>query len=208
MPAQALWIGVVLTFLLGGACAWAVPRLSAERTPALGAAPIFALQAILVFWALAAAKGAGVAAASIALSSALLTLAVVDVTAFRLPDLITLPLILAGLVLAWLEQRDFAAHVLGAAAGWAAVAGLAGGFRALTGRRGIGMGDAKLLAAAGAWCGWQALPATVLVACVLAFAWVAIRLARQGRASLAAPLPFGAPLACAFWLVRLHGPIL
>jgi leader peptidase (prepilin peptidase)/N-methyltransferase len=208
MPAQALWIGALLTLPLGGACAWAVPRLSAERTPALGVAPILALEAILVFWALAATKAAGVAAASIALSGALLTLAIVDVTAFRLPDLITLPLILAGFVVAWLEQADFAAHALGAVVGWAAIAGVAGGFHALTGRRGIGMGDAKLLAAAGAWCGWQALPATVLVACVLAFAWVAIRLARQGRASLAAPLPFGPPLACAFWLIRLHGPML
>jgi leader peptidase (prepilin peptidase)/N-methyltransferase len=208
MTAQALWIGALLTPLLGGACALAVRRLSNGRTPVLGPAPIVGLQAVLVFWALAAGSTAGVAAASIALSAALLTLAVVDMTAFRLPDLITLPLVPAGLAVAWLERSDLTAHALGAVAGWAAIAGLASGFHMLTRRRGIGMGDAKLLAAAGAWCGWQALPATILIACVLAFAWVAARLARQGRSSLAAPLPFGAPLACAIWLVRLYGPFL
>jgi leader peptidase (prepilin peptidase)/N-methyltransferase len=208
MPAYALGIGAALAPVLGAICVWAVRRLSNPRTPALGAAPIVALETILIFWALAAGPAVGVAAASIALSMALLTLAVVDMTAYRLPDLITLPLILAGLAVAWLERTDLAAHALGAVAGWAAIAALARGFHALTKRRGIGMGDAKLLAAAGAWCGWQALPAIILTACALAFVWVAVRLAHQGRTSLAAPLPFGAPLVCAFWFVRLHGPLL
>jgi leader peptidase (prepilin peptidase)/N-methyltransferase len=208
MPAEILCIGALLAPVLGVGCAWAVRRLSGDRPPVLGAPATAALEALLILWALAAAKLAVFAASSVALSAALLTLALVDMSTFRLPDLITLPLIAAGLAAACLERTGLADHAIGALAGWTAIAALASGFHRATGRRGIGMGDAKLLAAAGAWCGWEALPAIVVIACGLAFTWVAVRLARQGRTSLAAPLPFGAPLVCAFWFVRLYGPML
>jgi leader peptidase (prepilin peptidase)/N-methyltransferase len=143
--------------------------------------------------------------ASVLLAAALLTLTLVDVATFRLPDLITLPLMIAGLVESLFCGSSLPSRVIGAAVGWAAIFVLAEGFRRLRGRDGIGMGDAKLLAAAGAWLGWQALPWTVLLACGLAFAGVGARLARRGRASLNQPLPFGAPLAGAIWLVWLYG---
>jgi len=201
------WLGRIAglglaAFALGAVSAWSADRL-VEHRPAIAPAAIIGLQAVLVLGAWAAAPSLHAAAASMILSAALLTLAVVDVTELRLPDVITLPLAIAGLAVSAAQGSGVLDHAVGALVGWAALAGLASGFRRVTGRHGLGMGDAKLLAAAGAWCGWEALPVIVLVACLGGFLWIGLRLARQGPASAGAPLPFGAPLALATWLVQL-----
>ena len=198
-------LGAALAALaLGAASAWAARRF--VDAPGKGLAGVLiGLQAILTVWALAVSPTATAAVASILLAAALLILVVTDLTALRLPDLITLPLIAAGLAVAHLEGRMITDHLWGALLGWAWLAALAAGFHKLTGRRGVGMGDAKLLAAAGAWCGWTALPGLVMIACVAALLWIALRVWRNGRASAGEPLPFGVTLALAFWLVRLHG---
>ena len=135
------------------------------------------------------------------LGFALLALGAIDIMEMRLPDRLTLPLILAGLVVAALPgQAGLLDRLIGAAAGYAALAGLAAVFRHVQGRDGLGLGDAKLAAAAGAWLGWRALPMVVLIACAGGFAWVLLRWLRQGRKGLTSPLPFGAPLAAAIWL--------
>jgi leader peptidase (prepilin peptidase)/N-methyltransferase len=130
----------------------------------------------------------------------LLTLAVIDGREFVLPDIIVLPLIPIGLLVVW--AIDPAGHALGALAGFASFAAIAGVYRRVRGREGLGLGDAKLLAAAGAWLGWQTLPSVVLIAAAsgLAFALAA-------SACLDQPGRLGPYLALAFWLVWLFGPV-
>lgn len=131
-------------------------------------------------------------------------LAAVDVLALRLPDLVTAPLGLAGLILGPpLLHAPLLDHLIGAAAGYAALAGIGFAYERLRGRDGLGLGDAKLLAVAGAWLGWRALPGVVLIACAGGIAWAAVRLIRRGRAGLAEPIAFGAPLCAALWVVLL-----
>jgi leader peptidase (prepilin peptidase)/N-methyltransferase len=143
-----------------------------------------------------------------ALGVCLLTLAVIDAECFRLPDVLTLPLIACGLIVAaFLPGLPLFDHVIGAAAGFVVFAALAWLFRRVRGRDALGLGDAKLAAAAGAWLGWMALPSMVLIACVLGFIWIAVRAITSGRQSMREHIAFGVPLAAAFWLVWLYGPL-
>jgi leader peptidase (prepilin peptidase)/N-methyltransferase len=147
--------------------------------------------------------------ASIGLGWTLLTLAAIDFRTFVLPDVITLPLIPAGLVVAWMVDPELlAGHGLGALAGFAAFAAIRGVYRELRGRDGLGLGDAKLMAAAGAWLGWQALPSVVMIAAAfgLALAW-ANSLA-GGKLAWTSRIAFGPHLALAMWLVWLFGPVM
>lgn len=138
----------------------------------------------------------------------LLALALIDLRCYRLPDLLTLPTLLTGLgVTAWARPASLPDHLLGALVGYGVLAGVAWLYRRLRGRDGIGLGDAKLLAAAGAWLSWQALPGVVLIAAVLALAF-AVATSLWQRVPLAATtrVPFGPGLSMAIWLVWLYGP--
>ena len=142
--------------------------------------------------------------ASLALGWTLLALAAIDARHYRLPDRLTLPLIPAGLLVAWLsDPASLAGHALGALAGFLAFAGIAQAYHRLRRRAGMGLGDAKLLAAAGAWLGWSALPALVAVAASLA---LAAALARQ-RLDAATKIAFGPGLTLALWLFWLYGAL-
>ena len=146
--------------------------------------------------------------ASCALAWGLLALSVIDWRHHILPDQLTLPLLAGGLVVAYaIRGSGLADHVAGAAAGFAAFALVGWIYRRLRGREGLGLGDAKLLAAAGAWLSWTGLPGVVLTATLSALA-AALGRALVGR-SLAADtrLPFGPFLALGTWLVWLYGPI-
>jgi len=99
-------------------------------------------------------------------------------------------------------------HALGAALGYLSLRVVASLYRALRGREGLGRGDAKLLAASGAWLGAGALPQVVLGAAVTGlFAAGCLRLAGI-RLHAGSALPFGPFLALATWLVWLFGPFL
>ena len=139
-----------------------------------------------------------------ALGWTLLALAWIDAESFLLPDALTLPLIVAGLVAAWfLEPWNLTDRAFGAIAGYVAFRAVEIGYRRLRGRDGLGQGDAKLLSAGGAWLGWAALPWVVVLAalCGLAVAGV---MAVTGRAvGRETVLPFGPPLALAIWLLWL-----
>ena len=105
----------------------------------------------------------------------LLTLAVLDARHMWLPDALTLPLAALGLTLGdWTLPAPFWDRVIGAAAGTILLALLSLGYRRLRGREGLGLGDAKLLGAIGAWMGWQALPFVVLIASTAALFWVLV----------------------------------
>lgn len=136
----------------------------------------------------------------------LLTLSWIDWRWMRLPDVLTLPLLLAGLLFTLATQpTDITDHAAGAATGYLALRGLAWCYRIVRGREGIGAGDAKLLGAVGAWLGLAWLPLVVLLAALLGMA-MAAGLALAGQKMYAkTALPFGPWLALSFWLLWLHG---
>jgi leader peptidase (prepilin peptidase) / N-methyltransferase len=130
----------------------------------------------------------------------LIPLAWLDARYFWLPDELTLPGLLAGLAAcAVLDQAALPDHLLGCVAGFASLALIRAAYRRWRGREGLGLGDAKLLALAGAWCGWQPLPNIMLGAAVLG---IGVALLRRGSGSARLPLGcFMAPaiLAAALW---------
>jgi leader peptidase (prepilin peptidase)/N-methyltransferase len=121
----------------------------------------------------------------------LAALALLDRDHFWLPDRLTLPLGALGLVIGPAPLDD---RVIGAVAGYGALALIAAAYRRARGRVGLGQGDAKLLGAIGAWLGWRPLPWVVLGACAIGIAWAI--LARKGAADR---LPLGTLLAVAGW---------
>ena len=161
----------------------------------------------VVLWATTLATGA-VLWLSCGLGWVLLALALIDAREGLLPDLLTLPLVLAGLAAAvFLEPDALLAHAIGAVAGFAGFWALALLYKCIRRREGLGLGDAKLLAGAGAWLGWGALPSVVLIAAVAGLgAALAAGLAGR-RVALDMKLPFGPALCLGFWLVWLYGPL-
>ena len=135
---------------------------------------------------------------------AMIALTFIDFDTQLLPDDITLPLLWLGLLLNLGGNfADLKSAVIGAMAGYLALWSVYWGFKLATGKEGMGYGDFKLLAAIGAWFGWQMLPMTILLSSVVG-AVVGIALivfARHGRNT---PIPFGPYLATAgvialFW---------
>jgi leader peptidase (prepilin peptidase)/N-methyltransferase len=138
----------------------------------------------------------------------LLALALIDARHLLLPDALTLPLLPVGLAAAYaLDPAALTEHAIGAAAGFAVFYAIGASYRRLRGREGLGMGDAKLLAAAGAWVSWSGLPSVVFIAGVLALTGVLASSLMGRTASWTDKTPFGAYLAAATWLVWLYGPL-
>lgn len=179
-------------------CGARIPR----RYPALEAGC-----ALLGLWAGLAHPGApGLVAA--ALGWSLLLIAVIDAEHFWLPDRLTLPLAGTGLAAAaWAGEGAFTARVVGAVAGFAALVLIGVVYRRVRGREGLGGGDARLLAASGAWVGWMGLPSVLLWASAAGFSVVAARLATGSSVRGDDRLPFGTFLALGTWLTWLYGPI-
>jgi leader peptidase (prepilin peptidase)/N-methyltransferase len=138
----------------------------------------------------------------------LLALAWIDWTDFLLPDVLTLPLLLAGLVLTLVWDPDaLTDHCLAAVLAYLSFRGIAVAYRRLRGRDGLGGGDAKLIAAAGAWCGLAALPLVVLGSALIGLlAALGLALAGQSVTSTTR-IPFGPCVALAFWLVWTQGTL-
>ncbi len=142
-------------------------------------------------------------ALSLLLGWTLITLGLIDSRIYRLPDPLTVPLIAAGLAGAALFQPDqFTARLIGSVAGYAALAAVALVYRRLRGRDGLGLGDAKLLAASGAWLGWRLLPDVLLLASLGGLAWVVVSHRIRGH-DPNAPMPFGPFLALSTWVCWL-----
>ncbi len=137
----------------------------------------------------------------------LLALGVIDARDGILPDVLTMPLLFAGLLIgATFGQAGAFGHLAGAVLAGAGLMLVALVYRRLRGRDGLGLGDAKLFAAGGAWLGWTALPGVLLIAALSA---LAVGLARLPRSEWRADreLAFGPHLALGTWLVWLYGPI-
>lgn len=138
-----------------------------------------------------------------ALGLVLLLLSAEDLRSRRIPDVLSLPLILAGIAgaAAWSDQA-VAVHAIGAVVGYATLAMLGEVYFRTRGREGLGLGDAKLFAAAGAWLGWPALPFVLLAASALGLITVLL-LGIAGRQTR--EIPFGPALSLAFWMIFIWG---
>ncbi|WP_298398291.1 A24 family peptidase [Sphingobium sp.] len=125
----------------------------------------------------------------------LLTLAVLDWRHFWLPDALTLSLAFLGFTIGmWASDVALPDRIIGASVGYGALLAIALGYRVVRGRDGLGLGDAKLLGALGAWLGWQALPFLLLIASLLGLAVMLV----TGRATQrTARVPLGTFLALA-----------
>ena len=136
----------------------------------------------------------------------LVALAAVDLRHMLLPDFLTLPLIGFGLAANWvLQPANLTADILGAVAGFGGVVLLRFIYEKLRGREGMGLGDAKLLAAAGAWTSWTGLSSILAIAAISALVFAL--LGRGHRLALADRIAFGPFLAVGLWLVWLYGPL-
>ncbi|TMW75340.1 prepilin peptidase [Thauera sp. UPWRP] len=139
---------------------------------------------------------------------AMVALTFIDLDTQLLPDDITLPLLWLGLAFnlgtTYTELPD---AVIGAMAGYLALWSVFWLFKLATGKEGMGYGDFKLLAAVGAWLGWQMLPLTILLSSLVG-AVVGIVLILAARHGRNVPIPFGPYLAAAglialFWGERI-----
>ncbi len=192
---------------LRGRCASCQARISARYpvvealTGALSAAVAWhfgwgpqALMALLITWYLIAMSG-------------------IDLDHQLLPDSLTLPLIWLGLLASlwhvpgghWPLPVTPTEAIIGAVAGYLFLWGVFHAFKLLTGKEGMGYGDFKLFAAAGAWLGWQLLPLILLLSAAVG-AVVGLTLIVLKRHSRERPLPFGPFIAGATWIAMLWGP--
>lgn len=170
--------------------------------------------------------GAGIAALSFATLSpraalascllgwAMLAIAAIDARRFMIPDALSLPAIPLGLLASGAlldplqDQLVNLDHLIGAGLGGAGFWLVRETYWRLRQREGLGLGDVKLAAAAGAWVGWEHLPDAVLLAAAAALS-VAVALALFARRGLSGRerIPFGAFLAPAMWAVWWLGAL-
>ncbi|WP_421132197.1 prepilin peptidase [Alteromonas sp. A079] len=138
----------------------------------------------------------------------LVALLFIDLDKMLLPDQLTLPLLWVGLLLStqhlFVDTTD---AILGAAFGYLSLWSVYWLFKLTTGKEGMGYGDFKLLAALGAFTGWQGLPIIILLSSFVgAVAGIAIMVIQNKGKSLA--IPFGPYLAVAGWLTLLYKDII
>ncbi len=190
---------VVSYLLLRGRCSHCHAGIS-PRYPLIEA--FCALLSLIVAWKFGpTAQTAGL----LAFTWALLAASMIDLDHMLLPDDIVLPLLWLGLIV-----NSFGLIVSLPEALWGAIAGYMSlwlvfqTFRLLTGKEGMGYGDFKLLAALGAWLGWQQLPLIILMAsasgAVLGVLAIALKLRERSQ-----PIPFGPFLACGGWICAIWG---
>lgn len=192
-------IPLVSWLFLRGRCSSCGMRIPARYPLVEALTGLLSVAAVWQFGATAAGAGA------MLLGFFLVALAFIDLDTQLLPDDLTLPLLWLGLlfnlfgVFAPLESA-----VIGAIAGYLVLWAVYWGFRLLTGKEGMGYGDFKLLAALGAWFGWQSLPAIILLSSVVGAA-VGLSLMLFRRHGRDVPIPFGPYLAGAGLLALYFG---
>ncbi|MGL6537382.1 prepilin peptidase [Aeromonas hydrophila] len=143
--------------------------------------------------------------AALLLTWVLVALTFIDLDKMLLPDQLTLPLLWGGLLFNLAGGfAPLADAVIGAMTGYLVLWSLYWAFKLLTGKEGMGYGDFKLLAALGAWLGWQALPIVLLLSSLVgAFIGIGLILLRNHHQNK--PIPFGPYLAIAGWIALLWG---
>ena len=192
-------VPVVSYLLLGGKCGFCSTPIS-KRYPLVEL--VTGLLTAIVVWQLGFTSQA---LAGCVFTWALVALTGIDFDKQLLPDNITLPLLWSGLLInIWGVFVPLQDAVIGAMAGYLALWSVYHIFKLVTGKEGMGAGDFKILAAIGAWFGWQMLPLVILlsaaVGAVAGLAWSAI----AGR-DKNLPIAFGPYLAGAGWIAMLWG---
>jgi leader peptidase (prepilin peptidase)/N-methyltransferase len=195
-------IPVISYVVLGGKCANCATRIPL-RYPATEL--VTGLMTLALAWHFEVSPAL---LGAMLLTWSLIALAVIDIDHQLLPDDITLPLLWLGLLFnlggTYVSLQD---AVIGAMGGYLILWSVYWLFKLVTGKEGMGYGDFKLLAALGAWLGWQALPLIVLlsslVGAVCGIALMMIK--RRGREI---PIPFGPYLAMAGWISLLWGDLI
>ena len=143
--------------------------------------------------------------AALVLTWGLIAASFIDFDHQLLPDDITLPLLWLGLAVNLAGMFTALPHaVIGAIAGYLFLWLVFHGFKLLTGKEGMGYGDFKLFALAGAWLGWQSLPLVILLASVAGAVIGLSAIGFLGR-DRKLPMPFGPFLAIAIWIALLWG---
>jgi leader peptidase (prepilin peptidase)/N-methyltransferase len=149
---------------------------------------------------------------AIGLSFALVATSLIDADHQIIPDSIVIPLMWAGLIMSlfhplagadtlFIAPQD---AIVGAVAGYLSLWSVYQLFKLITGKEGMGYGDFKLLAALGAWLGWQALPTIILMSAVVGAVIGIALIVFRGR-DRQIPIPFGPYLAAAGWITMLWG---
>jgi len=199
-------IPVLSYLLLGGQCANCKHSISARY-------PIVELSTAVLAAVCAWRFGAGwEALMAIVLTLGLVPISMIDADTQLIPDSIVLPLMWIGLGMSlfhpvagsetlFIAPRD---AIVGAIAGYMSLWSVYQLFKLVTGKEGMGYGDFKLLAALGAWLGWQQLPMIILMSAVVG-AIVGISLMVFRRHDRSVPIPFGPYLAAAGWIALLWG---
>ena len=142
---------------------------------------------------------------ALVLTSFLIAMTGIDIDHQLLPDNLTIPLMWLGIVLSfWTVHTDLASSVIGAIAGYLFLWTIYHLFRLLTGKEGMGYGDFKLMAALGAWLGWEMLPLIILLSSVVG-AVAGLTLMATGRLKRDKPMPFGPFIAAAGWIALIWG---
>jgi leader peptidase (prepilin peptidase)/N-methyltransferase len=149
---------------------------------------------------------------AIALSFVLVAVSLIDVDHQIIPDSIVMPLLWVGLIMSLFHPMAGAGTlfiapqdaIIGALAGYLSLWSVYQLFKLITGKEGMGYGDFKLLAALGAWLGWQMLHIIILLSAVVgAIIGIAMIVFRGRDRQL--PIPYGPYLAAAGWVTMLYG---
>lgn len=200
-------IPVISWLVLRGKCAKC-------KTPIAARYPLVELVTAILTAIVAARFGFGFeAAAAILMTWALIAISMIDIDHQIIPDSLALPLMWIGLFLAlfhpmegsemlFVDPKDAIAGALG---GYLSLWSIYHLFRLVTGKEGMGYGDFKLLAALGAWLGYQMLPLIIMLSAVVG-ALVGISLMVFKRHDRNVPIPFGPYLAAAGWIAMMYGP--
>ena len=199
-------IPVLSYLLLGGKCANCKESISARY-------PVVELMTGILAGICAWHFGFGwEALMAVALTLMLVPIAMIDADTQLIPDSIVLPLMWIGLSMSlfspmagadtlFIDPRD---AIVGAIAGYLSLWTVYQLFKLVTGKEGMGYGDFKLLAALGAWLGWQQLHLIILMSAVVgAIVGIAIMIFKKHDRSV--PIPFGPYLAAAGWITMLWG---
>lgn len=184
-------IPVISYVFLRGKCSSCKTKISIQY-------PIIELLTALISVFVASKVGFGwQALAALLFTWTLITLSLIDAKTMLLPDNLTIPLMWLGIAVNYQHLFvDLQSSVLGAMVGYMSLWSMFHAFRLLTGKEGMGYGDFKILAAIGAWGGWQILPFTVfassLIGAVVGISLMVIQGKKESK-----PIPFGPWLALA-----------
>ena len=198
-------IPVVSWLWLGGKCANCKAPISA-RYPIIEI--LTGMLSGLVVWKFGITIESG---AALILTWTLISLTVIDIDHQLLPDNITYPLLWLGLTFSLLHQPgsaspfpDLQSSIIGAIAGYLSLWSVYWVFKLVTGKEGMGYGDFKLLAALGAWLGWQMLPLIIMLSALVGAVVGIAMILFLGR-DRQIPIPFGPYLAGAGLIAMFWG---